>query len=256
LIVAVVNQKGGVGKTTTAVNLGATLAEQGKRVLLVDMDAQGNASTGLGIQRGDLEVCIYSVLVAQEPAESAIIPTPVSGLDLIPARIELAAAEVELAGAIARETRLRTALAGVRSGYDFVLVDSAPSLGLLTVNSLTAAESVLIPIQCEYYALEGLSQLLRVVDLVRTTLNPGLEIGGVLLTMFDKRLRLSVDVAEEIRTHFSGTVYETVIPRSVRLSEAPSYGRPVTQYAPDSRGAHAYRMLAEEVIQRAEPGLG
>lgn len=256
MIYAVVNQKGGVGKTTTAVNLGAELAGQGRKVLLVDMDAQGNATTGLGINRSKLEQCIYTLLTGGASAHDVRVATSTPNLDLLPARMELAAAEVELASAMAREVRLRTALEPLRGEYDFVLIDSAPSLGLLTINSLTACEQVLIPIQCEYYALEGLSQLLRIVDMVRTSLNPLLRIAGVILTMYDRRVRLSDDVANEVKQHFGDAVFESVIPRSVRLSEAPSYGKPIGEYAPDSRGADAYRRLAMEVIARAESGPG
>jgi len=251
-VFAIVNQKGGVGKTTTAVNLGAALTERGLRVLLVDMDAQGNATTGLGVDRSRLERCVYSVVTGSCQAGDAIVPTGVEGLDLLPARMDLAAAEVELAAALARENRLRNALAPVKRDYAYVLVDSAPSLGLLTVNSLVAGEQVLIPIQCEYYALEGLSQLLQIVELVRANLNAGLAVAGVLLTMSDKRLRLAGDVEQEVRGHFGDKAYRTVIPRSVRLSEAPSYGKPITQYAPDSKGAEAYRKLAQEVVERGE----
>ncbi|MBP7559411.1 MAG: ParA family protein [Armatimonadetes bacterium] len=256
MVYAVVNQKGGVGKTTTAVNLGAALAEQGKKVLLVDMDAQGNATTGLGVNRRELEQCIYTVLTGGAPIEQVLIRTNTPNLHLLPARMELAAAEVELASAMAREVRLRTALEPLAQAYDFVLIDSAPSLGLLTINSLTACEQVLIPIQCEYYALEGLSQLLRIIEMVRTSLNPRLRIAGVLLTMYDKRVRLSEDVASEVRQHFGDAVFEAVVPRSVRLSEAPSYGKPIGEYAPDNRGAEAYRQLATEVMARAESWTG
>lgn len=253
MVFAIVNQKGGVGKTTTAVNLGAALAERGMKVLLVDMDAQGNATTGLGVDRSRLERCVYSAVTGSCEALEAIVPTAVEGLHLLPARMALAAAEVELAGVMARETRLRTALAPLKADYPLVLIDSAPSLGLLTINSLVAGEQVLIPIQCEYYALEGLSQLLQIVELVRTNLNEGLAVAGVLLTMYDRRLRLTSDVEREVRGHFGDRAYRTVIPRSVRLSEAPSYGKPITQYAPDSKGAEAYRRLAQEVVERGEP---
>ncbi len=256
MVLAIVNQKGGVGKTTTAVNLSAGLATAGRKTLLIDMDAQGNATTGLGVDRSALERCIYSVLTGESTMAEATVETAIPGLWLVPARIELAAAEVELASAIARETRLRTALHPITESYDHILIDSGPSLGLLTINSLTAAREVLIPIQCEYYALEGLSQLLRVVDLVREALNPDLRIHGVLLTMFDRRLKLATDVANEVRGHFGDLVFDAVVPRSVRLGEAPSYGQPVLQYAPDSQGAEAYAQLAQEVIRRAEPGPG
>ncbi|MBD3176051.1 MAG: AAA family ATPase [Armatimonadia bacterium] len=256
MIYAVVNQKGGVGKTTTAVNLGAALAERGKRVLIVDMDAQGNATTGLGVDRQGLEICTYSLLTMGATAHEVRVGTDTAGVDLLPARMELAAAEVELASAMAREVRLRTALDPLMQEYDYILVDSAPSLGLLTINSLTASKHVLIPIQCEYYALEGLSQLLRIIEMVKQNLNPALEIAGVLLTMYDRRVRLSEDVASEVRQHFGPAVFDAVVPRSVRLSEAPSYGKPIGEYAPDNRGAEAYRKLAEEVMARAESRTG
>lgn len=254
MVYAVVNQKGGVGKTTTAVNLGAALAEEGRRVLLVDMDAQGNATTGLGVNRRTIERCTYTLLTGDASPYDIRVETSTPNLHLLPARMELAAAEVELASAMAREIKLRTALDGIRAEYDYVLIDSAPSLGLLTINSLTACDQVLIPIQCEYYALEGLSQLLRIIDMVRVSLNPCLRIAGVLLTMYDKRLRLSEDVAAEVREHFGDAVFRSIIPRSVRLSEAPSYGKPISEYAPENRGAKAYRDLAKEVMARAESG--
>lgn len=254
MVYAVVNQKGGVGKTTTAVNLGAALAEEGRRVLLVDMDAQGNATTGLGVNRRTIERCTYTLLTGDASPYYIRVETSTPNLHLLPARMELAAAEVELASAMAREIKLRTALDGIRAEYDYVLIDSAPSLGLLTINSLTACDQVLIPIQCEYYALEGLSQLLRIIDMVRVSLNPCLRIAGVLLTMYDKRLRLSEDVAAEVREHFGDAVFRSIIPRSVRLSEAPSYGKPISEYAPENRGAKAYRDLAKEVMARAESG--
>jgi chromosome partitioning protein len=258
-ILAVVNQKGGVGKTTTAVNLGAALAGLGHRVLLVDMDAQGNATTAFGIDRQGLERCVYDALLSQlDPAGQGpdlvdvTEETCVEGLDLVPARMELAAAELELAAAMAREMVLRRLMVGTRERYDYILLDSAPSLGLLTVNCLTAADGILIPIQCEYYALEGLSQLLRVVRMVETSLNPGLALQGVVLTMYDGRTRLSRDVANEVRRHLGGKTYRTAIPRNIRVGEAPSHGLPVVTYDPDSAGARAYRLLAKEVIEREE----
>jgi len=248
--VAVANQKGGVGKSTTAVNLGAYLALAGARVLVVDLDPQGNASTGLGLDHRRIEPSVYDVLTGEAEAASAIRQTAVNNLDILPSTIDLAGAEVELVNALSRETRLRQALGTVRYGYDVVFIDCPPSLGLLTVNALAAADELLIPIQCEYYALEGLGQLLRNVDLVRVNLNPGLHIGGIVLTMYDGRTRLAEQVVQEVRKHFSDLVYQTVVPRSVRLSEAPGYGVPIALYDPLSRGGIAYRDLAFELADR------
>jgi chromosome partitioning protein len=248
--VAVANQKGGVGKSTTAVNLGAYLALAGARVLVVDLDPQGNASTGLGLDHRRIEPSVYDVLTGEADAASAIRQTAVGNLDVLPSTIDLAGAEVELVNALSRETRLRQALGAVRYGYDLVFIDCPPSLGLLTVNALAAADELLIPIQCEYYALEGLGQLLRNVDLVRVNLNPGLHIGGIVLTMYDGRTRLAEQVVQEVRKHFSELVYQTVVPRSVRLSEAPGYGVPIALYDPLSRGGIAYRDLAFELADR------
>jgi chromosome partitioning protein len=249
--IAVANQKGGVGKSTTAVNLGAYLALAGARVLVVDLDPQGNASTGLGLDHRQVAPSVYDVLVGDSDAASAIRQTPVSNLDVLPSTIDLAGAEVELVNAFSRETRLRQALGSVRYGYDFVFIDCPPSLGLLTVNALAAADELLIPIQCEYYALEGLGQLLRNVDLVRANLNYGLHIGGIVLTMYDGRTRLAEQVVQEVRKHFADLVYQTVVPRSVRLSESPGYGVPIALYDPLSRGGIAYRDLALELADRS-----
>ncbi|HBT48152.1 MAG TPA: sporulation initiation inhibitor Soj [Peptococcaceae bacterium] len=247
-VIAVANQKGGVGKTTTAVNLGASLAEAGKRVLLVDIDPQGNATSGLGINRVRLEHCMYDVLIEGLPVEGVITATAISGLEVAPATIELAGAEVELVGAVSREGKLRRALESVRQSYDYILIDCPPSLGLLTLNALTAADRVLIPIQCEYYALEGLGQLMNTVQLVARHLNPSLELEGVVLTMFDPRTNLSLQVVDEVKAYFGDKVFRSIVPRNVRLSEAPSHGMPITTYDPRSRGAEAYRELAREVM--------
>jgi chromosome partitioning protein len=248
--IAVANQKGGVGKSTTAVNLGAYLALAGARVLVVDLDPQGNASTGLGLDHRQIEPSIYDVLMGDTDAASAIRHTPVRDLDVLPSTIDLAGAEVELVNAFSRETRLRQALGAARYSYDLVFIDCPPSLGLLTVNALAAADELLIPIQCEYYALEGLGQLLRNVDLVRVNLNQALHIGGIVLTMYDGRTRLAEQVVQEVRKHFTDLVYQTVAPRSVRLSEAPGYGVPIALYDPLSRGGIAYRDLALELADR------
>ncbi len=249
-IVAIANQKGGVGKSTTAINLGAGLALQGERILLVDLDPQGNTSSGLGIDRGSIELSTYDVLIDDVALEDVIEPTSVRDLYIVPATIELAGAEIELVSLFSREMRLANALKSILDRYDFVLIDCPPSLGLLTINGLSAANEVAIPIQCEYYALEGVSQLIRNVQLVQQSLNPQLEVEGVILTMFDGRTTLSADVVEQVRQHFGETTYKTVIPRTVRLSEAPSYGEPIEAFDPMSRGAIAYRELAREFRRR------
>jgi chromosome partitioning protein len=247
--IACANQKGGVGKTTTVVNLGSYLALAGERVLVIDLDPQGNATSGLGFDRGSIDRSVYDAVIDGTDFRELILPGPVSGLDVVPSTIALAGAELELAPVEGRERRLARHIAQVSADYDYLLVDCPPALGLLTVNALTAADSVLIPLQCEYYALEGLTQLLATLDLVRDHLNPSLSIAGIVLTMYDARTNLSADVAAEARRHLDGLVFETVVPRSVRLSEAPSHGLPIQRYSPDSPGALAYAALAAEVRQ-------
>jgi chromosome partitioning protein len=250
--IACANQKGGVGKTTTVVNLGSYLALSGERVLIVDLDPQGNATSGLGLDRNVIERSVYDAVIDGTRLGDLTTKGPVPGLDVVPSAIALAGAEVELAPIEGRERRLARLLSEIVGEYDYVLVDCPPSLGLLTVNALTAADSVLIPLQCEYYALEGLTQLLATLDLVRDHLNPELAIKGVVLTMFDGRTKLSADVAAEVRRHLGDRVFDTVIPRSVRLSEAPSHGLPIARYSPDSTGAVAYAALAAELHARDE----
>jgi chromosome partitioning protein len=247
-IIAIANQKGGVGKTTTSVNLAACLASLGKKVLLVDIDPQGNTTSGLGINKGDVTNCIYDVLINDVHPKDAMFDTGVQGLKIIPATIQLAGAEIELVPTISRELRLKKSLQMVKDEFDYVLIDCPPSLGILTINSLTAADSVLIPIQCEYYALEGLSQLLNTVRLVQKHLNTSLQIEGVLLTMLDARTNLGIQVIEEVKKYFQQKVYQTIIPRNVRLSEAPSHGQAIITYDPRSKGAEVYLELAKEVI--------
>lgn len=247
-VIAVTNQKGGVGKTTTSVNLGASLASLGKRVLLIDIDPQGNTTSGIGINKADVKHCIYDVVINDVDPFDAMLPTRVENLSIIPATIQLAGAEIELVPIMSREVRLRRAVQSLRGSFEYILIDCPPSLGLLTVNALTAADSVLIPIQCEYYALEGLSQLLNTIRLVQKHLNTRLQIEGVLLTMFDARTNLAIQVVEDVKKYFREKVYKTIIPRNVRLSEAPSHGMPVIQYDPRSRGAEVYMDLAREVV--------
>jgi chromosome partitioning protein len=251
--IACTNQKGGVGKTTTVVNLATYLALSGERVLVIDLDPQGNATSGFGIDRGSVGGSVYDALVADRPLRELHVATPVDGVRLVPSSIALAGAEVELAGESGRERRLGRAIAPERDAWDWVLVDCPPSLGLLTVNALTGVDTVLVPIQCEYYALEGLTQLVATINLVRDHLNPGLEIAGVVLTMFDARTNLSTEVAAEVRRHLGDTVFRTIVPRSVRLSEAPSHGLPIALYRPDSKGAEAYQALAAELQARRGP---
>ena len=255
-IIAFANQKGGVGKTTTAINLAAALSERGKKVLLCDFDPQGNATSGFGVDPRSLETSIYDLIVADQPdVKAGIIST--KWVDLIGANVNLAGAELDLIGMDDRERRLRNVLEQVRGDYDYIFIDCPPSLGLLTLNCLCAADSFLVPLQCEYYALEGLSQLMTTVRMVKKSMNPGLTLEGVLLTMFDGRTNLSIQVVEEVKKHFPGEVFASVVPRNVRLSEAPSHGQPVTSYDRYSRGAEAYRALAEEFLERdAQRGGG
>jgi chromosome partitioning protein len=255
-VMAIANQKGGVGKTTSAVNLGASLAELGYRVLVVDLDPQGNATTGLGINPRGLSASIYDVLLSDLPLEDCIEPTAVRNLFLAPATIDLAGAEIELVPAFSRELRLRRAIERLDGEYDFTLIDCPPSLGLLTVNGLAAADEVVVPIQCEYYALEGLGQLMRNVQLVQTNLNPGLELSTIILTMYDARTKLADQVAKEVRSHFGDKVCRNIVPRTVRLSEAPSFGQPIIVFDSSSRGALAYRELAKEVSGGAPQRAG
>lgn len=253
---AVVNQKGGVGKTTTAVNVAAAIALANRRVLLVDVDPQGNATSGVGIEKSKLPSSIYHVLVDDLPMEEVLTRTSVQGLDIVPSTLDLAGAEIELMTRISREQVLKHALEPLKDRYDYIFVDTPPSLGLLTVNCLTACEKAIVPIQCEYYALEGITQLMRTIDLVRRRLNPGLRIAHVLLTMKDPRLRLAQQVEQEVRSFFGDAVSPVVIPRNVRLSEAPSFGLPVVVYDPKSRGAEAYRQFALEVMRDDTQGTG
>ncbi len=251
-IIAVTNQKGGVGKTTTSVNLAAAIAEKGKKVLLIDIDPQGNATSGVGIDKNNVDNTIYNLLLGECYVEEAIVKTVVDNLVVIPANINLAGAEIELADKKDREYILKGVLDNLKYLYDFIIIDCPPSLSMLTLNALTGADSVLVPIQCEYYALEGLSQLIHTINLVQKKLNIGLEIEGIVFTMYDSRLNLSLEVVEEVKKHMSEYVYQTLIPRNVRLSEAPSHGLPITHYDPKSKGAESYFSLADEVIKRCK----
>jgi chromosome partitioning protein len=250
LVLGVVNQKGGVGKSTTAVNLAAALGEAGRKVLLIDLDPQGNATSGFGLNKNQRELCIYNALLGDVDVSAIIEPVEIEHVFVVPATIQLAGAEIELVSALSRETRLKAIVESVKSDFDFIIIDCPPSLGLLTINALTAAEGLIIPIQCEYYALEGLSKLLDSVRLVKTHLNPDLEVFGVVMTMYDTRTRLAQQVVQEVRDFFGEVVFETLIPRTVRLSEAPSFGQPVIMYDSAGKGAAAYRSLAKEVMDR------
>ena len=252
-VISIANQKGGVGETTTAVNLSACVASCGKKVLLIDIDPQGNATSGLGVL-ADKDKSIYNVLVDDLDMASTIKPTMIKNLKVCPANINLAGAEIELVSMVSRETRLKSAIESVKDGYDYIFIDCPPSLGLITLNSFTASDSVLVPIQCEYYALEGLGQLINTINLVKKHLNSAIEVEGVVLTMFDSRTNLSAQVGEEVEKYFGNKVFQTIIPRNIRLSEAPSHALPINLYAPESKGADTYQRLAKELIEINEDG--
>ena len=251
-VIAIANQKGGVGKTTTAVNLSSCLAFKGKKVAIIDIDPQGNTTSGLGIDKKTIHKSIYEVLINDENIDNALIDTVVENLKICPSNIQLVGAEVELVSVISRETRMKVSISDIREKFDFILIDCPPSLGLLTLNALTASDTILVPIQCEYYALEGLSQLMNTVKLVQRHLNPALDVEGVVLTMFDARTNLSIQVVDDVKKYFKNKVYRTVIPRNVRLSEAPSFGLPIILYDAKSKGAECYLELAQEVIDYSE----
>ena len=251
-IIAIANQKGGVGKTTTAINLSACLAESGQKVLTVDFDPQGNATSGLGIEKGEIDKTVYDLLVGECDIEECLISNMQENLDLLPSNVDLAGAEIELLEIENKESLLKTYLSKIQNNYDFIIIDCPPSLNLLTINALTAANTVLVPIQCEYYALEGLSQLIHTIELVQERLNPNLEIEGVVFTMYDARTNLSLQVVENVKDNLNQNIYKTIIPRNIRLAEAPSYGMPINLYDPKSTGATSYMLLAEEVIHKGE----
>lgn len=250
--IAIANQKGGVGKSTTAINLSACLAEAGQRVLTIDMDPQGNTTSGLGIDKDDQEVTVYELLIGECELEDCLIKTDFDNLSLIPSDVNLAGAEIELIGLDNKEYILKEQIDKIRDDYDYIIIDCPPSLSMLTINAMTTANTVLVPIQCEYYALEGLSQLMHTIDLVQQRLNPDLEIEGIVFTMYDARTNLSLQVVENVKENLNQNIYKTIIPRNVRLAEAPSYGQPITIYDPRSSGAESYRLLAEEVINRED----
>lgn len=249
-IIAIANQKGGVGKTTTSINLSACLAEVGKRVLTVDLDPQGNTTSGLGVNKSEQEKTTYELLIGQSSVEECLLKEVLPGLDILPSNVELSGAEIELIGIEGKEFILKGEIDKIRDQYDFILIDCPPSLNMLTVNAMTTADTILVPIQCEYYALEGLSQLIHTINLVKQRLNPSLELEGVVFTMYDSRTNLSLQVVEDVKSNLNNAVYKTIIPRNVRLAEAPSHGMPITLYNPRSVGAESYRLLAKEVIQR------
>lgn len=251
-IIAIANQKGGVGKTTTAINLSACLAEAAKKVLTIDLDPQGNTTSGLGVNKNEQEKTTYELLIGQNSIEECLLKEVLPGLDVLPSNVNLSGAEIELIGIRQKEFILKKEIDKVRDNYDFVIIDCPPSLNMLTVNAMTTADTVLVPIQCEYYALEGLSQLIHTINLVKQRLNPNLELEGVVFTMYDARTNLSLQVVENVKSNLKNTVYKTIIPRNVRLAEAPSHGMPITLYDSRSAGAESYRLLAEEVIQRDE----
>ncbi len=248
--IAIANQKGGVGKTTTAINLSASLAAKGKKVLVIDTDPQGNTTSGYGIEKNDLENTIYELILGECSIQECIIKDVIQGVSLIPSNVNLAATEIELIGVDKKEFILRNEVDWIKDQYDFIVIDCPPSLNMLTINSMTTADSVLVPIQCEYYALEGLSQLIHTVNLVKERLNPDLEMEGIVFTMYDSRTNLSTQVVENVKSHLNQNIYKTMIPRNIRLAEAPSYGMPINKYDPKSAGAEAYMMLAEEIINR------